>query len=56
MMMHKALHPKDNVNRLCQKKKEEEDLPSLKTALTQRFEDDIKKAWRKTDYSHQKYY
>ena len=41
MTMHKALHPRDDVDRLYiyQKKKEEEDLSALKTALTHRYND-----------------
>ena len=30
MIMHKALHPKHNVDCLCQGPKEEEDSPTLK--------------------------
>ena len=30
--MHKALHPRDDVDRLCPEEREEEDLPALKTA------------------------
>ena len=33
MTIHKALHPSDDVDRLCQEMREE-DLPALKTALT----------------------
>ena len=36
MTMHKALHRRDDVDRLCQEKKEDEDLSELKTALTHR--------------------
>ena len=39
-----------------QGKKEEEDLPALKIALTQLFEDNIKKVPKKNDYSNQKQY
>ena len=31
--MHKALHPRDDVDRLRREMKEEEDLPALKIAL-----------------------
>ena len=34
MMMHKGLHPRDDV--MCQEKKEEEDMPALKIASTHR--------------------
>ena len=42
--MHKALHPRDDVDRLCVKTKgreeeEEEDLPVLKTVLTHQYND-----------------
>ena len=39
MTMHKALHPRDNVDIMFQEKREEEDLPALKTALTHRYND-----------------
>ena len=40
MTMHKALHPRDDVDRLyVWKKREEADLPALKTALTYRYND-----------------
>ena len=40
MTTHKALHPRDYVNRLSvSKKKEEEDLLALKTARTHRYND-----------------
>ena len=40
MIMHKALHPRDDVDRyMFQEKMEEEDLPALKTALTHRYND-----------------
>ena len=35
MTMHKALLPRDNVEN--QEKREEKDLPALKTALTHRY-------------------
>ena len=53
--MHKALHPEMTLtNNICQKKKEKEDLPVLRTHQY----NDLKttKAWRKTDYSHRKQY
>ena len=39
MIMHKALHPAEMklTDYMCQKEKEEEDLPALKTALTHRY-------------------
>ena len=39
MTMHKALHPRDNVDRLYQEMKEEEDSPVLKIALMHRYID-----------------
>ena len=40
MNMHKALHLKDDVDRLYyQEKREEEDLPASKTALTHPYND-----------------
>ena len=40
MTMHKALHAKDDVDRLCvPRKEEEEDLPALKTVLTHQYND-----------------
>ena len=40
MTMHKALHPRDDVDRLyVSKKKGKEDLPASKTALTHRYND-----------------
>ena len=40
MTMHKAFHPRDDVDRLyVSKKKEEEDLQVLKTVLTHQFSD-----------------
>ena len=40
MTMHKALHPRENVDRLYVSRKEgEEDLPASKTALTHRYND-----------------
>ena len=41
---------------MCQEKKEKEGLPALKTVLTHQYNDLHTKAWRKTDYSHQKQY
>ena len=58
MTMHKALHPRDDVDRrYVSKKREEEDLPALKTALTHRYNDSktTKTRWR-THYRHQKRY
>ena len=40
MTMHKALHPRDDVNRLyVSRKRREEDLPALKIALTHLYND-----------------
>ena len=40
MTMHKALHPRVNVDSLyVSKKRKEEDLPVLKTALTHLYND-----------------
>ena len=40
MTMHKALHPRDDVdNYMYQEKREGEDLPALKTALTHQYND-----------------
>ena len=37
MTMHKALHPRDDVDIICQEKKEKEDLLALNTALTHHY-------------------
>ena len=37
--MHKALHPRDNVDYICQEKEEEKDLPALKTVSTLQYND-----------------
>ena len=37
MTMHEALHTRDDVDK--KEKREEEDLPALKTALTHRYND-----------------
>ena len=39
MMMNKALYPTDDIDCMCQEKKEEEDLPALKTVLMHQCED-----------------
>ena len=41
MTIHKALHPRDDVDRLYmyQEKREEEDMPASETALTHRYND-----------------
>ena len=37
---HRALHPRDDVDRLyVSRKREEEDMPALKTAFTHRYND-----------------
>ena len=41
--MHKALHPRDDVDYMLQEKKEEGDFPALKTALTHRYNDYLQK-------------
>ena len=37
MIMYKALHSRDDVDIMCQEKKEEEDLPVFKTVLTHQY-------------------
>ena len=32
MVIHKPLHPRDDIDSMCQEKKEEEDLPALMIA------------------------
>ena len=39
MTMHKTLHPRDDVDRLYQEKKAEDDLLALKTVLTHQNND-----------------
>ena len=39
MTMDKVLHLRDDVDRLCQEKKEEEDLPAFKRASMHRYND-----------------
>ena len=41
MTMHKALHPRNDIDRLyvCQEKKKVEESPALKTALTYQYND-----------------
>ena len=58
MMMHKALRPRDDVNRLCQEGKEEEEssIQYSIDASIQWLEDYIKKVRWKSDYSDQKQY
>ena len=53
MTMHKALHPRYNVD-ICQEKREEEGLPALKIELTYQYNESktTSKALKKTDYSH----
>ena len=56
-IMHYTLHSRIDVDRLCAKKKEGKGLDSIVdnvNASIQRLEDDIKKARRMTDFSHQK--
>ena len=37
MTIHKVLNPRDDVDYMYQEKKEEEDLPALKTALMHQY-------------------
>ena len=39
MKMHKALHPRNDVDSMYQEKKEEDDLPVLKVAWIHLYED-----------------
>ena len=39
MRMHKALHSRDDRDRLCQEKKEEKDLPAFKIASMPQYND-----------------
>ena len=39
MTMHKALHPRDNIDYVCQEKKELDDPPELKIAWMHRYEE-----------------
>ena len=39
MTMHKALHHSEDVDYMYLEKREEEDLPALKTTLTHRYND-----------------
>ena len=60
MTMHKALHPRDDVDRLYVSRKEgRRGLTSIKDSVDasiQRLEDYIEKHETRTDYSHQKWY
>ena len=59
MTMYKALHPRDDVDRLFVSRNGERGLVSIEDSvntLIQRLEDYIEKARRMTDYSHQKQY
>ena len=38
MTVHSALYPRDYIDYMCQEKKEEEDLPTLWSALMKQFE------------------
>ena len=53
--MHKALHPRDDIDYMCQEKKEEKDSSVFDVSI-QRLEDCIKKRGGHTDYSDQKQY
>ena len=37
--MHKALHPKNNIDYICEEKQKEEDLSALKIASMHRYDD-----------------
>ena len=58
--MHKALHPRDNVNRLYVSRKEKErgltNTENSVDASIQQLKDYIEKTRRRTDYSYQKQY
>ena len=54
MTMHKALHPKDDVDRLYVPRKEGRGPISMEEGVDASIERLYKKSWRKTDYSHQK--
>ena len=61
MTMHKALHPRDDVDRLYVSKKRERkrtfaSIEDSVDASIQRLEDYIQKTLTSTDYSHQKRY
>ena len=60
MTMHKALHPRDDDDRLYVPRKEGgRGLASIENSVDasiQRLEDYIKKTWTRTDYGHQKQY
>ena len=56
MKMHKASHPRDDSDRLYVSRKEEEGgVASIEESIdaTIRLEDNIKKAWKKTNYKHE---
>ena len=42
--MRKDLHPWDDVDYMCQEKKEKEDMPTLKSTLIHRYNDSKKSA------------
>ena len=59
MTMHKALHPRDDVNRLYESRKRGRVFASIEDSVDasiQRLEDYIKKVLRKTDHSYKKKY
>ena len=60
MTMHKALHPRDDVDRLYVLRKEGgRGLASIEDSVDtsiQRLEDYIEKTRKRTDYGHQKQY
>ena len=39
MTIHKALRPRDDIDRLCEEKREEDDLLALMTALAHQYND-----------------
>ena len=54
MTMHKALNPRDDINRLYVSRKEGgRELASIEDTTTQRLH---RKTQRRNDYSHQKWY
>ena len=55
MTMHKALHPRDDVDRLYVSRKEGGRwLASIKDSVDASIQRLHRKAWRRTNYSHQK--
>ena len=44
MMMHKAFHPRDDIDYMCQEKKEKVDLPTFQISMDTSIWGDIKKS------------